>query len=47
LVGKYQECEFSGVLSGLPISLLSETLKLLSQGNGMAAMWFAQQIAAL
>jgi len=45
--GKYQECEFSGVMQGLPISLLSETLKMLVQGNGMAAMWFAQQIAAL
>ncbi|MFB2882233.1 Uma2 family endonuclease [Floridanema aerugineum] len=45
--GKYQECEFSGIMEGLPISLLSETLKMLVQGNGMAAMWFAQQIAAL
>jgi len=45
--GKYQECDFSGALEGLPISLLSETLKILGQGNGMAAMWFAQQIAGL
>ncbi|HEY9850933.1 MAG TPA: Uma2 family endonuclease [Leptolyngbyaceae cyanobacterium] len=45
--GKYQECEFSGVMEGLPIALLSETLKMLAQGNGMAAMWFAQQIATL
>ena len=45
--GKYRECKVSVALEGLPISLLSETLKLLSQGNGMAAMWFSQQIAAL
>ncbi|MEG4342671.1 Uma2 family endonuclease [Microcoleus sp. A003_D6] len=45
--GKYQECEFSGALEGLPIALLSETLKLLGEGNGTAAMWFAQQIGNL
>jgi Uma2 family endonuclease len=45
--GKYQECEISGVLQGLPIALLSETLKLLGEGNGTAAMWFAQQIENL
>ena len=45
--GKYQECEISGALEGLPIALLSETLKLLGEGNGTAAMWFAQQIGNL
>lgn len=45
--GKYQECEISGVLEGLPIALLSQTLKLLGEGNGTAAMWFAQQIGNL
>jgi Uma2 family endonuclease len=45
--GKYQECEISGALEGLPIALLSETLKLLNEGNGTAAMWFAQQIGKL
>lgn len=45
--GKYQECNFSVALEGLPIALLSETLKLLTEGNGTAAMWFAQQIGSL
>ncbi|MCC3410025.1 MAG: Uma2 family endonuclease [Microcoleus sp. PH2017_10_PVI_O_A] len=45
--GKYQECDFSVALEGLPIALLSETLKLLTEGNGTAAMWFAQQIGYL
>lgn len=45
--GKYQECEISGALEGLPIALLSETLKLLGEGNGTVAMWFAQQIGKL
>ncbi len=45
--GKYRECSVSLALEGLPISLLSETLKLLCNGNGMAAMWFSQQIAGL
>jgi len=31
----------------LPIALLSETLKLLGEGNGTAAMWFAQQVGKL
>ena len=44
---KYQECEISGALEGLPIALLSETLKLLGEGNGTAAMWFAQQVGKL
>lgn len=45
--GNYRECEISGALEGLPIALLSETLKMLTQGNGTAAMWFAQQIGNL
>ncbi|MEG4225174.1 Uma2 family endonuclease [Microcoleus sp. N9_B2] len=45
--GKYQECDISGALEGLPIALLSETLKLLGDGNGTAAMRFAQQIGKL
>jgi len=45
--GKYQECDFSVALEGLPIALLSETLKLVAEGNGTAAMWFAQQIGYL
>ena len=45
--GKYQECEISGAIEGLPIALLSETLKLLGEGNGTAAMWFAQQVGKL
>ena len=45
--GKYEECEISCALEGLPIALLSETLKLLGKGNGTAAMWFAQQVGKL
>ena len=45
--GKYQPCEISGALEGLPIALLSDTLKLLGEGNGTAAMWFAQQVGKL
>lgn len=46
--GKYEECEYSVALEGLPIALLNETLQRLSQGDhGSAAVWFAQQIANL
>ncbi len=46
--GKYQQCEYSVALEGLPIALLEKTLEKLRQGtNGSAAMWFAQQIASL
>ena len=46
--GKYQECEESVALSGLPISLLGETLERLEAGNnGSAAFWFSQQIVNL
>ncbi|MEM1123702.1 MAG: Uma2 family endonuclease, partial [Bacteroidota bacterium] len=46
--GKYQECEESVALLGLPISLLEQTLERLEGGNnGSAAFWFAQQITNL
>ena len=46
--GKYQECETSLALSGLPICLLNQTLERLNaETNGSAAIWFAQQIASL
>jgi Uma2 family endonuclease len=46
--GKYQECSTSVALSGLPISLLNQTLEgLNAETNGSAAIWFAQQIASL
>jgi Uma2 family endonuclease len=46
--GKYQQCDRSTALEGLPISLLEQTLTRLQQEtNGSAAMWFAQQIASI
>jgi Uma2 family endonuclease len=46
--GKYQECDSSLALEGLPISLLAQTLARLKEGtNGSAAAWFAQQIVNL
>lgn len=46
--GKYQECEYSLALSGLPISLLEATLEKLIQGDHIAAgLWFSQQITNL
>jgi len=46
--GKYQECETSLALSGLPIGLLNQTLERLNaETNGSAAIWFAQQISSL
>lgn len=46
--GKYQQCEYSVALEGLPISLLEQTLAQLNQGtNVSAALWFAQQIGNL
>ncbi|MBE9228447.1 Uma2 family endonuclease [Phormidium sp. LEGE 05292] len=46
--GKYQECDSSLALAGLPISLLEQTLGRLKEGtNGSAAAWFAQQISSL
>ncbi|MDX2216522.1 MAG: Uma2 family endonuclease [Oculatellaceae cyanobacterium bins.114] len=44
----YKICTTSQALIGLPIHLLEETLKRLSEGtNTSAAAWFAQQIAQL
>lgn len=46
--GRYQQCEYSVALEGLPIALLERTLEHLIEGtNGTAALWFAQQIANL
>jgi len=46
--GEYKECTISLALSGLPISLLAQTLsRLQSETNGTAALWFAQQITNL
>ncbi|HBK23604.1 MAG TPA: Uma2 family endonuclease [Planktothrix sp. UBA10369] len=44
--GKYEQIEYSLALSGLPIILLEQTLEQLTQmENGLAALWFNQQIA--
>jgi len=44
--GKYEEVAASLALTGLPISLLEQTLARLNEGtNGSAALWFSQQIA--
>lgn len=46
--GRYQQVEVSVVLSGLPISLLSQMLEQMNEGNNInAALWFSQQIANL
>ncbi len=46
--GKYEEVATSLALTGLPISLLEQTLARLNEGtNGSAALWFSQQIANL
>ncbi len=46
--GRYQQIESSVVLSGLPISLLSQMLEQVNEGNNInAALWFSQQIANL
>jgi len=46
--GKYQQCDYSVALKGLPISLLEQTLEHLSEGTNISsASWFAQQIANL
>lgn len=46
--GNYQQCEYSRVLEGLPISLLNQTLERLNyEDNGRAALWFNQQIITL
>jgi Uma2 family endonuclease len=46
--GKYWQCETSGVLAGLPIGLLEESLEQLSRGTNIsAANGFMQAIAKL
>ncbi len=46
--GNYQQCEYSGVLEGLPIAVLNGTLERLIEGDhASATLWFNQQIAAL
>jgi Uma2 family endonuclease len=46
--GTYQQCTDSLALTGLPLSLLEQTLEKLSEvTNGSAALWFSQQIAHL
>jgi Uma2 family endonuclease len=46
--GKYQQIAVSVALAGLPISLLSEMLEQMTEGNNInAAVWFNQQLANL
>lgn len=46
--GKYQQIAVSVALEGLPISLLSEMLEQMTEGNNInAAVWFNQQLANL
>jgi Uma2 family endonuclease len=46
--GKYQQCETSIALPGLPIDLLEQTLDQLAQGTNIsAANWFMQAIGQL
>ncbi len=46
--GIYQEVEISQALKGLKISLINQTLQRLeTETNGMAAIWFSQQVANL
>jgi hypothetical protein len=46
--GRYQQCDTSIVLPGLPIALLEDTLEQLDQGTNIsAAAWFMQAIGQL
>ncbi|MGK7886329.1 MAG: Uma2 family endonuclease [Crocosphaera sp.] len=46
--GIYQEVDISEALNGLKISLINQTLQRLeTETNGMAAIWFSQQVATL
>ena len=46
--GIYQEVEVSQALKGLQLSLINQTLERLeTETNGMAAIWFSQQVANL
>jgi Uma2 family endonuclease len=42
--GKYQECNESVALPGLPIDLLEQTLAQMDNDNGNVALWFADQL---
>jgi Uma2 family endonuclease len=44
---KYQQCDRSTALTGLPIELLEQTLEKMDNDNGNAALWFAEQIQNL
>jgi Uma2 family endonuclease len=43
---RYEDCQISLVLAGLPIDLLSETLQQVDRGNGAAVRWFAQRLVS-
>jgi Uma2 family endonuclease len=46
--GRYQQCDTSIALPGLPIALLEEALEQLAQGTNIsAAGWFMQAIETL
>lgn len=46
--GKYQRCDQSQILAGLPIALLEQTVQRLSdESNIQAAQWFYQQVLQL
>jgi Uma2 family endonuclease len=46
--GRYQQSEYSKALEGLPIILLEETIKQLTQGTtDSAASWFAERVEEL
>ncbi|MGK7957217.1 MAG: Uma2 family endonuclease [Crocosphaera sp.] len=46
--GIYQEIKVSQALKGLQLSLMNQTLERLeTETNGMAAIWFSQQVANL
>lgn len=46
--GRYQQSEYSKALKGLPITLLEETIRRLTQGTtDSAASWFAERVEEL
>ncbi len=45
--GKYQECNESGALAGLPIDLVEQALAQMDDDNSNVALWFAAQIKDL
>jgi Uma2 family endonuclease len=42
--GRYEDCQISQALMGLPIDLLAATLPEADRGNGAAVRWFSQQL---